>query len=219
MRRLIGVLAVGLMVSVAAPAFAQSSPAPTRASRLGARAFGWGDWQQMIAKDSFDAVAGTTTVRGPGGGAEVQRLWREVFVRGSVSRLRVEGERVFVFDGQVFRLGIPLEITMMPIEVAAGWRFTPLGSRKIAPYVGGGVVFLRYREEADDDGPSDRVNESYRGAVVFGGVDVPVWRFVSAGAEVAYRTVNVPDPGGTFEVFGEKNLGGVSMRVMVSIRK
>ena len=61
------------------------------------------------------------------------------------------------------------------------------------------------------------MKETYTGAVVFGGVDVSVWRFVSAGAEVAWRTAKVKDAGGSLAAFGEDNLGGVSVRVMVSI--
>jgi len=76
---------------------------------------------------------------------------------------------------------------------------------------------MKYRETSDGDVGSERVNETYTGAVVFGGIDVSVWRFVSAGAEVAWRTAKVKDPAGSLEAFGEDDLGGVSVRVMVSI--
>lgn len=210
-RGIFGVMALLLM---AAPALAQTQGMTP--SRFGGRAFGWGDWQQMTAKDSFDAVTGSSSLSGAGGGLEVHRVWRQVFLRGSVSRMKAEGERVFVFDGTVFPLGIPLDITMTPMELGAGWRFAPVAGR-LVPYVGGGALWMKYREEADGDLAAERVDETYTGAVVFGGIDVAVWRFVSAGAEVAWRTATVKNPGGAMEAFDEKNLGGVSMRVMVSI--
>lgn len=205
------VLAVLALVTTAAPVFAQ-----TTGEGIGGRVFAWGDWQQMTAKDSFDAVTGASTMSGAGGGAEVHRLWRGVFVRGSVSSMKADGERVFVFDGTVFPLGIPLEITMTPIELGAGWRFSPVGGR-LVPYAGAGALWMKYDETSTGDVGSERVKETYTGAVVFGGVDVSVWRFVSAGAEVAWRTAKVKDAGGSLAAFGEDDLGGVSVRVMVSI--
>lgn len=204
-----GMLAVLL---TAAPVFAQSAST----ERIGGRVFGWGDWQQMTAKESFDAVTGSSSLSGAGGGAEVHRLWRGVFVRASVSQMKAEGERVFVFDDTVFPLGIPMDITMTPIELGAGWRFKPVGGRMV-PYLGAGALWVKYEETSEGDVSSERVNETYPGAVVFGGIDVSVWRFVSAGAEVAWRTATVKDPGGSLGAFGEKDLGGVSVRVMVSI--
>ena len=204
------VLAVLALVTTAAPVFAQ-----TTGEGIGGRVFAWGDWQQMTAKDSFDAVTGASTMSGAGGGAQVHRLWRGVFVRGSVSSMKADGERVFVFDGTVFPLGIPLEITMTPIELGAGWRFSPVGGR-LVPYAGAGALWMKYDETSTGDVGSERVKETYTGAVVFGGVDVSVWRFVSAGAEVAWRTAKVKDAGGSLAAFGEDVLGGVSVRVMVS---
>jgi hypothetical protein len=209
--RVIG-LVVGLVCVCAGSAAAQT----TGTTSVGGRVFGWADWQQMAAKESFDAVAGTTTATGVGGGAEIHRLWKGVFLRGAVSRMKVEGERVFVFDGAVFPLNQPLEITMTPIELGAGWRFGAVGER-LVPYVGAGAVWLKYREDGQGSTSADRVNETYTGAVIFGGVDVSVWRFVSAGAEVAWRTAKVKDAGGVFEAFGEDDLGGISVRVMLSV--
>lgn len=197
---------------VAAPVWAQTAPATT----IGGRLFVGGDWQQMTASDTFDAVTGSATVGGLAAGVEVHRVWRRAFLRASMSQLKADGERVFVFDGEVFPLGIPLDVTMRPIELGAGWRFAPVSGR-VVPYVGAGAMWLKYREEADGDFASESVNETYSGAVVFGGVDVSVWRYVSAGAEVAWRTAKVKNPGGALEAFGEKDLGGISMRVIVSI--
>ena len=164
------------------PAWAQGA-APS-GSRFGARVFGHVEWQNMAAKDSFEAVTGKTKMQGPGGGVEVQRLWRGVFARVSLTQMSETGERVFVFNNEVFPLGIPLEITLTPIDLALGWRLKPKTSRGIVPYAGVGVVFLKYKETSDADVGGEGVNESYRGVVIFGGVEVPVWRFIS---------VRVPD--------------------------
>jgi hypothetical protein len=126
---------------------------------------------------------------------------------------------VFIIDNEVFPLGVPLDISLTPIDVAVGWRLSPLTSLRIVPYAGAGAVFLKYKEVTEGDDAGESVDESYRGVVIFGGVDVNVWRFVSVGGEVGWRQVNVPSPGGAFASFNEKDLGGVTMRVMLSIRR
>lgn len=173
----------------------------------------------MAAKESFEAVTGKSTLTGLGGGVEVQRIWRGIFARAAVSRMSQSGQRIFVFDNTVFPLGVPLDITMTPIELAAGWRFSPIGSRGIVGYLGAGGMFLSYNESSPSDAAGEEVSERYNGFLLFGGVEVPVWRFVSAGAEVGWRKVQVPGLGGAMEAFGEEDLGGVTMRVMVSIRR
>ena len=172
----------------------------------------------MAAKESFEAVAGSSMMPGFGAGLEVHNVWRKVFVRATISRLSKTGERVLVSEGEVFRFGVPLDITMTPIEASVGWRFKPMGSRGIVPYVGGGALFLKYREESDDDDEGDRVDESYKGFAIFGGLEVPVWQKVTAGAEVGWRSAAVEGPGGAMRAFGEDNLGGVTFRVMAAFR-
>ena len=212
------VLLFVVAVLSAAPAWAQTPDplAPTEEFR--GRLFLHFEAQAMTAKDSFEAVAGTSTMMGAGAGLEVQNIWRGLFLRGAISRLSKTGERVFVHEGEVFRLGIPLDITMTPIEVGAGWRFKALSSRGIVPYVGAGVLFLKHREESEGDGSGEGVNESFTGAAVFGGLEIPVWRKVSAGAELGWRTAKVKEPGGAMAGFGENNLGGITFRVMISFR-
>lgn len=200
-------LFVAAMLS-ASPAWAQTT----------GRLFVHFEGQAMTAKESFDAVTGSSTLMGAGAGLEVQNVWRSLFIRGAVSRLSATGERVFVDGGEVFRLGIPLDITMTPIEVAAGWRFKPIGARGIVPYAGGGALFLKHREESAEDASGEGVNETYTGLALFGGVEIPVWRKVSAGAELGWRSAKVGQPGGAMAAFGESNLGGVTFRVMISFR-
>jgi len=218
MSRRFSLLVCALVVWSASPAWAQA-PAAGAAPRFGARAFGHFEWQTMAAKETFEAVTGKSTLTGLGGGVELQRIWRGAFVRAAVSRMAQSGERVFVFENDVFPLGVPLDITMTPIELAAGWRFNPIGSRGIVGYLGAGGVFMSYNESSPSDAAGEEVSDRYSGFLLFGGVEVPVWRFVSAGAEVGWRKVEVPNPGGAMEALGEKDLGGVTMRLMVSIRR
>jgi hypothetical protein len=55
----------------------------------------------------------------------------------------------------------------------------------------------------------------------FGGVELPLSKWLFAGAEVEWRTV--ADALGEFPsaslAFGETNLGGTAVRVLVGIRK
>ncbi|MEO6222731.1 MAG: outer membrane beta-barrel protein [Vicinamibacterales bacterium] len=203
----------------AAPASAQTSSAPASGSSFGGRIFLDVEGQAMTAKKSFDAVTGSSTMKGFGGGLEVQGLWSGLFLRGALSRLSASGERVFVFENQVFPLGVSVDITMTPLEAAAGWRFTPFSSRAIVPYVGGGALFLKYREDSEGDVSGESVNETYNGVVVFGGIEIPVWQKMSAGAELGWRKAKVKSPGGALQAFGENDLGGVTVRVMLSFRK
>lgn len=214
MMRRIGVVVFFAVVISAAPAWAQTSGNDEFRGRL----FVHFEAQSMTAKKSFDAVMGSSTMTGIGAGLEVQDVWRGLFVRGGFSRLSKTGERVFVFENEVFSLGIPVEATLTPLEVAAGWRFKPVTSRAVVPYLGVGALFLKYKEHTDGDPSDDDVNETYRGVAIFGGIEVPVWRKLSAGAEAGWRTANVKEPRGAMGAFGEKNLGGVTFRVMLSIR-
>ncbi|MDA1306330.1 MAG: hypothetical protein O2917_03580 [Acidobacteria bacterium] len=210
MRTRVFICAVLVWTISVIPALAQTG-AP-----IGGRVFVSVEGQSMTAKDTFDAIAGESTMFGVGGGVEVHRLWRQVFLRASVSRLQMEGERVFVFDGTVFRLGIPLDVQLTPIELTAGWRFDREG-RRVVPYLGGGMVLMNFREDSPGDTASERVRKQYTGSVAFVGVDVSAWQFLSVGAEVGFRMVKVTRPGGALGAFREDDLGGATMRVMVSV--
>jgi len=108
------------------PAQPPARPAapPQAREPMGFRAFFAADADFMSASKSFDAVLGTSTLQGLGGGFEVTRLWKNLFVRGAVTATSKDGERVFALDdGTVVNLGIDDTISMVPIEIGAGWRF------------------------------------------------------------------------------------------------
>lgn len=179
--------------------------------------------QWLTARDSFDAILDTHSGLVFGGGGEVA-LRSGLFVRGDVSRFRKTGERVLVANGQVFRLGQPLTVTLTPIEFTGGYRFftqrrpAARGGLRLLPYAGGGVGVVRYREESESDRSGETISDSFTSYHVLGGVDVPFSRMFSAGAEIQQRWV--PDglgAGGASQAFGETDLGGTSVRAQFRV--
>lgn len=190
-----------------------ASPQP----RLGARAYVSFGSLTLTATDTFDAVADTHSRPVFGGGVQVTSIWKGVFADVGVSQLTIDGERVFVSNNQVFKLGIPLEITMRPVDLAAGWRFR-FGNGRVMPYAGAGLTYLTYEETSDFAQADEDVSESKTGPLVLGGVDVQVWRWISAGGELRWRRVNgILGEGGASAAFDEDDAGGFSAGVRISI--
>jgi opacity protein-like surface antigen len=239
-------LAVLLLVpTIAAPVLADPPPvetpnperndanplqsAPTMAGRgrlLEVAAFAEFGSLSFAASRSFDAVLGSSSGRVLGGGGEmtfVRGRLRGVFVRVDASRFRETGERVFVSQGQVFELGIPLTVTVTPIELTGGYRFT-FRSRggepfPLVPYAGLGIGTVQYQEESSFAEAGDDVDERFTSYHVLGGVDVPIWRWLAVGVEGHYRWV--PDglgASGVSREFNETNLGGATIRAKVGVR-
>jgi hypothetical protein len=176
------------------------------------------------AKESVEATLGKTSGMDLGAGAQV--AWqsgalRGLFVGVDVSRFEETGERVFVHEGEVFPLGIPLTLSLTPLEVTAGYRVAPprrrggrLVASPIAYFAGGGVGTVGYTE-SDDDGD---ISERFTSYHVMGGADVTVWGPVQVGGEARYRWV--PDglgAGGVSDEFNETDLGGLSLRVRIGV--
>jgi opacity protein-like surface antigen len=197
------------------PATQSRRPAPRRpaAQPIGARIFGGAALEWMSAKKSFDAVTESDRVTSYGGGVQATNLWRGLFLEGAVARATADGERVFVLGGEVYRLGIPVEITMTPVDVVAGWR-TPVG--RVVPYLGGGMTFFKYQETSDFADDDENVDEWYRGFVVMGGVEAGITRWVHVRADLRYRQVNDAfGLGGASQAFGEDRLGGFAAGVQL----
>jgi hypothetical protein len=105
-------------------------PRPSRPVRVSG--YGHAGSLSFAASRSFDAILDTSSgpVFGGGGQVAFQRgFLRNVFFGVDVTRFRDTGERVFVNNGEVFKLGIPTTITVTPIEFTAGYRFV-FGPRK-----------------------------------------------------------------------------------------
>jgi opacity protein-like surface antigen len=195
---------------------ARPQPAPAQ-PRIGLRGYVTFGSITLTATDTFDAVADTHSRPVFGGGVQVTSIWKGVFADVGVSQLTIDGERVFVSNDQVFKLGIPLEITMRPVDIAAGWRFR-FSNGRVSPYGGAGLTYLTYEETSDFAGSGEDVNESKTGPLVLGGVDVQVWRWISAGGELRWRRVNgILGEGGASAEFDEDDAGGFSAAVRISI--
>jgi hypothetical protein len=79
---------------------------------------------------------------------------------------------------------------------------------------------MGYRETSEFGIGDDNTDQTFTGTAVFGGIEAWIINWVIAGAEVQYRTV--PDAlggGGVSAVFGDDNLGGLTLRVLVGIRR
>ena len=218
--KIVGLMVVGL--AMAAPAAAQTSRArsvrSSSSSKPSIGLFGMFDYSTIASPKSFDAVFGKHTTTGPGAGIDVVNLWKGVFVRIDGSQSSLTGERVVVFNGDVFKLGIPLTAKLTPLEFGAGWRFAGSGS-KIAPYVGASAISLKYKETSSFADSSENVDDTYNGFGAFGGVDVRITKQVFAGVEGQYRSIKItPGPNSAAASFNETDLGGIVLRVRLGIR-
>ena len=184
-------------------------PVAAVAPRPAARIFGSVAVTRAAAPRSVEAVTGSDKLPAYGGGLQVTKLWHGLFAEFSADRSAVDGERVFVFDDEVFRLGIPVEIRATSIDVLGGWRVALRG--RFTPYAGAGVTFLRYEETSEFAEEDENVSERSSGLVALGGLEVTVVRGLHVGAEVRYRRVeNVLGAGGVSAHFGETAFGGVA---------
>lgn len=201
-------LVLGLLISLAAqPVSAQRS--------IDARGYFTYGAVSLASSETFKAVAGTSRTSSIGGGGEVTGLWKGLFADVAFSRQRLEGERVFVLDGTVYPLGIPLDVRFWPLDVAAGWRLT---RGRTSPYVAAGLSSIKYEETSDFAQAGDDVSARKSGALVLGGVDVALARWLFVGGELRYRAVTgVLGESGASAVFDEDRLGGLSYAVRVSL--
>jgi opacity protein-like surface antigen len=200
-----------------APATAASRPKAAAKGggwRLGIRAFGSVNYTAFTARQTFDAVLGVSRAPMYGGGVQIL-LPMQLFAQVEGEWFQKTGQRVFVYQGQVYPLGIQDKVTLIPIAVSGGYRF-PLRSR-LTPYGGGGVSYNRFKEQSGFAGTGDNTNTSFIGFQGFGGVEVRLLRWVSVAAEARYASVPNALKAGAAAEFGEKDLGGVSARVRVLV--
>jgi len=216
------VLLASALAVIAVPVEAQTSPGLPRPQppAIGLRAYGFADSTEMTAVETFRATLGSTTFEGIGGGLEVLRLWEGVFARLAYSSSNRTGERVAVIDTTTIPLGIPMRIELSPLEAGAGWRGDLGRNPVVGIYGGASLVRMRFRQESDFAQRDEEFDETFNGYSVFGGLDVTIANWVMIGAEAQYRRV----PGGlgqsgVSQVFGETDLGGTTLRVMVGIRR
>jgi hypothetical protein len=232
MRARAAFVAAALAAGLASPAAAQGGPpravAPTPPSPTGrplhVAVYGTAGVFTATARDSFEAILDTRSGRDLGAGAQLAWLsgpLRGLFVQVDLSRFEQTGERVFVHEGEVFPLGIPLTVSLTPVEVSGGLRIMPsrrragrVESGPVAYFAGGGIGAVSYTESDDEEDASDTFTAYH----VMGGADVRVWKLLQVGGEVRYRWV--PDglgAGGVSDAFNETDLGGATFRVRIGI--
>ena len=172
----------------------------------------------FAASDSFDAILGTTS--GPifGGGATVGLPFGGLFVDIGAWQYADSGERALVLDGQAIPLGIPLDVTIVPIEISAGWKFRLRKLPKVIPYVAGGYTSFGYQETSSFAGSGEDLDDRFGGYHLRGGAEFKVTRWLGVAGELAWITV--PDAigsGGVSKAFNENDLGGTSFRVRLTV--
>jgi hypothetical protein len=176
----------------------------------------------QTSRDSFAAILGSPSGQVFGAGAELS-FRRGFFVRADLSYFRQEGERVEMIDGEIVPLGIPLTLSLTPLEFTGGYRlssfsFGPRGRLTLVPFVGAGAGVVRFREETDDEHPDEQTNDRFTSYHVLIGLDVPLGSRVAIGGELTRRWVrNGLGTGGISEAFGETDLGGTTMWTRVRV--
>lgn len=192
-----------------------SGEAQTREFML--RGFGDVGLTTFAAEKSFAAVLGSDSGRVFGGGVEVV-LPQRVFVNLRASRFRAVGQRVFLFNGEQFDLGIPITIAVTPVELTGGYRFD-FGWR-LVPYGAAGLGWHRYEETSRFAEASENVRERFTGYHAVAGAEFRLTSWIGAAAETQWTTVPDAlgnDPNGVSHEFDESDLGGVTFRLKVVV--
>jgi opacity protein-like surface antigen len=210
--------AVLCLLSPAMAAAQAPAPRPAAAAGVGVRGFVDAGVRTFTAADSFEAVLGTRSATIAGIGGEIV-LPQRIFANVRVSWFEQTGERVFVFEGETFPLGIDTTVRIVPVEITGGYRFAA-GNRRVIPYAGGGVGWHRYEETSEFAASGENVSERFRGFHVLGGAEIRVARWLGVGGEVQWTTVPDAlgaDPNSVAAAFGEDDLGGTAVRLKVVI--
>jgi len=193
-----------------------STPAFAQFRRIDLRPFVLVADQRAAAQTTFNAVFGSATETFWGGGVDV--VYRDkYFLALAISRASKTGQRALINNGDVFRLGIPLQATVTPVELAAGYRFRFRKSR-IIPYAGAGLGSYGYRETSTFAAAGEDVDTSHAGFVMMGGVEFRVSKWVAVTGDAQYtRVAGILGQGGLSKDVNEDNLGGVAARLRVLV--
>jgi hypothetical protein len=197
-------------LALAAPLAAQDAPT------VSIRPFVMVSEQQFAASNTFNAVLGQSQQLFWGGGVSVTQDDR-YYLDVTASQFKKTGQRAFRSStGDVFRLGIPLRTTEMPIEITGGYRFH--NWPHFVPYAGGGIGFYKYTEQSDFSDPSENIDTRHAGAILEGGVEVRLHRWLGAGVDVHYTYIpGILGTAGISKDTNEKSLGGVSARFKIIV--
>jgi hypothetical protein len=206
-----------LLCTVAASALTLASARPARAQSIGIRGFAAVGSFTFSAEDSFRAILDKNDGIIFGGGGTVLLPW-SVYVEIGAWRFKENGERVLIGPGgDIFKLGIPVEIAITPLELTAGYRFTQVHQR-IVPYAGIGYSSYRYQETSESADADENVDERFPGFHLQAGVEYLPVRWLAIGGEVGWSSIaDALGEGGVSEHYNEDNLGGTSFRLKISL--
>lgn len=217
----IAALVCGTLVMLPLAAAAQTRPPvrrPPPEPAVRVRAVVEAGGRTFTASQSFDAVLGSHAGVIFGAGAEAL-FGRNLFVSFGVSRFQKDGERVVVANGEAFPIGIDTTISIVPIEVSAGWRFTS-PRRTVIPFLGGGLGWHRYKETSEFATADDDAQFTKMGFQLLGGAEWRASRWLGVAGEAAWMSVPNAFEGGPTSAaaaFDEDDLGGAVFRVKVVI--
>jgi len=207
MRIIAGLFALAAICLLARPAAAQSRADDPD---LALRGFAVVSEQAFAAQDSFEAAFGQSILPFYGGGLEL--VSRGYFLDIAASRFRKTGERAFIHNGETFHLGIPLTVTITPLEFTFGYRF--FRSHRVVPYAGAGIGSYRYQETSQQSDAAEAVDTREAGYLATGGAEFGVTRWFRVGIDVQYSYVpDILGEGGLSEAAGESDLGGLAARL------
>ena len=182
---------------------------------LSFRPFVMGVEQQFAASQTFGAVFGQRNQTLVGGGLNITQD-NTFYLELSASRFKKTGQRAFLNAGQAFRLGIPLRATITPFEMTGGYRFRQWP--RVIPYAGGGVGLYKYTETSDFSTDDENVDTRHAGAILEGGVEVRLHRWIGVAVDAHYTYVpGILGSGGISQDAHEKDLGGISARFKVIV--
>ena len=221
-RLAIGLAAALLVCTAAAEAQTRQparAPAPAPPARgLAVRGYGEGGIHWFAATDTFEAVLGSSS--GPIFGGGVEALWnRRLSISVDVSRFQATGERVFVFNDEVFPLGIETRVDIVPMAINVAYRLER-PRRTLTPFVGGGVNWHRYRETSDFADDGEDVSATYSGLHALGGVEWRASRYLAVGGVgrwISVRDALGDEPTSAAAAFDEHDLGGFDLRVRIVV--
>jgi hypothetical protein len=179
------------------------------------RGFGEVGLEWFTARKTFDAVLGNGEGWLIGGGGELRYKDRFLF-RAEVEHFRRSGQRVFVYNGTVYNLGIADEVSITPLLATIGYRFRRRPGQ-LTPYVGGGIGRYFYSETSPIADATENIDMQPVGYHLLGGVEKRVRRLLFVAGEVQYASVPHALTGGAAGLFGERDLGGLEARVRVLI--
>lgn len=218
-----------ILASAVTPVSGPGQPVPAKPGQPGAkpatprprgpglliRGFGQFGFMRFTATQTFNAIFDTDTTWIPGAG--VQAIWPNgSFASAEAEFYELTGQRAFINNGQVFRLGIEDEIRVIPISATFGYQF--LRQSAARPYAGAGFGVHLYRERSQFAQTDEDVSERFAAFHVVAGVDFLTRQHVSAAIEAQYTAVRDSiGESGVSQVFEDKDLGGFVVRMKILI--